>query len=154
MYTQLCPILCNPMDYSPPGSSVQGLLQARILEWIAMLSSRGSSQPRDWTQVSHAAGRFFTVWATREVWNEGAATKLSGIWWLNRNSNVLSHSWEAWCSKSRCWQGWFLLEAQGRVCFWPLPSFWRPPALFDSKTCRHITPISAFILTESLCILF
>ena len=44
---QLCPTLCDPVDYSPPGSCVHGILQARILEWVAMLSSRGSSQPRD-----------------------------------------------------------------------------------------------------------
>ena len=43
-----------------------GILQARILEWVAMPSSKGSSQPRDWTQVSHIAGRFFTVWTTKE----------------------------------------------------------------------------------------
>ena len=49
---QLCPTLCNPMDCSPPGSSVHGILQARILEWVAMPSSRGYSQPRDQTQVS------------------------------------------------------------------------------------------------------
>ena len=55
------------MDCRLPGSSVHRILQARILEWIAMLSSRGSSQPRDWTQVSHTAGRFFTVWATRKA---------------------------------------------------------------------------------------
>ena len=65
--TQPSPTLCNPMDCSLPGSSVHGMLQARILEWVAMLSSRGSSQPRDWTQVSCTAGRFFTVWATREA---------------------------------------------------------------------------------------
>ena len=47
------------MDCSPPGSSVHGILQARILEWIAMLFSRGSFPPRDQTQVSHIAGRFF-----------------------------------------------------------------------------------------------
>ena len=46
---QLCPTLCNPIDYSPPGSSVHGILQARILEWVTMPSSRGSSQPRDRT---------------------------------------------------------------------------------------------------------
>ena len=46
-----------------------GILQARILEWVAMLSSRGSSQPRGWTQVSHIAGEFFTIWATRETPN-------------------------------------------------------------------------------------
>ena len=45
-----CPTLCDPMDCSPPGSSVYGILQARILEWVAVPSSRGSSQPRDWTQ--------------------------------------------------------------------------------------------------------
>ena len=47
-----CPTLCDPMDYSPPGSSVYGILQARILEWVATLSSRGSSWPRDWTVIS------------------------------------------------------------------------------------------------------
>ena len=59
---QSYPTLCDPMDYS-----VHGILQARILEWIAFPFSRGSSQPRDWTQVSHVTGRFFTSWATREV---------------------------------------------------------------------------------------
>ena len=50
-----------------PGSSVHGILQARILEWVAISFSRGSSQPRDRSQVSHIAGGFFIVWATREV---------------------------------------------------------------------------------------
>ena len=61
---QLCPTLCNFMDHSLPGSSVHGILQARFLEWVAMPSSRGSSQPRDWTCVSCdscIAGRFFTA---------------------------------------------------------------------------------------------
>ena len=53
-----------PMDCSPPGSSVHGILQARILEWVAILFSRGPSQPRDRTGVSCIAGRFFTSWAT------------------------------------------------------------------------------------------
>ena len=44
---QLCPTLCDPMDCSPPGSSVHGILQARILEWVTMPFSKGSSQPRD-----------------------------------------------------------------------------------------------------------
>ena len=55
------------MDCSPPGSSVREISQARILEWVAMPSSRGSSPPRDWTPVFHIVGRFFTVWATREA---------------------------------------------------------------------------------------
>ena len=59
--SQSCPTLCNPMDYT-----VHEILQARVVEWVAFPFSRGSSQPRDWTQVSHTAGRFFTSWATRE----------------------------------------------------------------------------------------
>ena len=55
------------MDYSPPGSSVHGILQARILEWVAISFSRGSSQPRDWIQVSRIAGRFFANWDTKET---------------------------------------------------------------------------------------
>ena len=54
-------ILCDSVDCSLPGSCVHGILQARILEWIVMYSSRGSSQPRDRTWVSHIAGRFFTI---------------------------------------------------------------------------------------------
>ena len=52
---------------SLPGSPVHGFLQVRILEWVAISFFRGSSQPRDWTQVSHIAGRFFTIWATWEA---------------------------------------------------------------------------------------
>ena len=54
------------MDCSLPGSSVHGILQARILEWVAFPFSRGSSQPRDWTQVARIVG-IFTIWATREA---------------------------------------------------------------------------------------
>jgi len=54
------------MNTARPGSSVHGLLQARKLEWVAILFSRGSSQPRDQTWVSCIAGKFFTVWATSE----------------------------------------------------------------------------------------
>ena len=61
-----CIWLCSPMDCSPPGSSVHGILQARTLEWSAISFSSGFSWPRDWTQVSCIAGRFFTIWATRK----------------------------------------------------------------------------------------
>ena len=57
------------MDYSLPGSSVHGIFQARVLEWVAISFSRGSSQPRDRTWVSSTAARRFTVWATREAKN-------------------------------------------------------------------------------------
>ena len=58
---QSCLILCDLMDFSPPGFSVHGISQARIMEWVAISLSRGSSRPRDQTQVSHIAGRFFTA---------------------------------------------------------------------------------------------
>ena len=62
LVTQSCPTMCKPTDGSPPGSAVHGILQARILEWVAIPFSRGSSQPRNWTQVSCIVIRFFTVW--------------------------------------------------------------------------------------------
>ena len=77
----LCLFLCNPKDCSPPGSSVHEILQARILEWGAISFSRGSSQSSGWTWVSHIAGRFFTVWTTREA---------STVVWLTIIGNVFS----------------------------------------------------------------
>ena len=59
--TQSCPTLWTP------GFSVHGILQVRILEWVTMNFSRGSSWPMDWTWVSHTADGFFTIWATREI---------------------------------------------------------------------------------------
>ena len=61
--TQSCSTLCNLVDCSPQGSSVHGVFQARVLEWGAISYSRGSSWPRDRTQVSWIAGRCFTLWA-------------------------------------------------------------------------------------------
>ena len=61
------PTLCNPMDCSLPGSSIHGIFQARVLEWVAISFSRGSSWPMDRTWVSCIAGRRFTIWATREA---------------------------------------------------------------------------------------
>ena len=63
----LCPTLCDPMVCSPPGFSVHGICQTRILEWVAIPFSRGSSQPRDQARVSWITDRFFTIWATREA---------------------------------------------------------------------------------------
>ena len=67
LVAQSYPTLCDPLDCSLPGFSVHGIFQARILEWADIYFSRGSSQPRDQTQVSCTAGRFFTDWATREA---------------------------------------------------------------------------------------
>ena len=64
---QSCLTLCDPMDCSPSGSSVHGIFQAWILEWVVVSFSRGSFWPRDRTRVSHIVGRRFAVWATREV---------------------------------------------------------------------------------------
>ena len=65
--SQSCLTLCDPMDCSLPGSSIHGIFQARVLEWVVISFSRRSSQPRDWIWVSHIVGRCFTIWATREV---------------------------------------------------------------------------------------
>ena len=64
---QSCPTLCDPMDCSLPGFSVHGILQARILEWVTISFSRGSSRPRDRTRISHIGGRCFNLWATRKT---------------------------------------------------------------------------------------
>ena len=74
---QLCPTLCDPLD-----CTVLGILQDRILEWLAVPLSRGSSQPRDQTQVSHIADGFFTSWATREV-QEYWSGSLSLLQWIS-----------------------------------------------------------------------
>ena len=75
---QPCLTLCDPIDCSPPGSSVLGILQARILEWVALSFSRGSSWPRDGTLVSCIAASFFTTWAIREA-------QMLGRMWRNWN---------------------------------------------------------------------
>jgi len=67
LVTKSCLTLCNSMDCRLPDSSLHGILQARVLEWVAIPFSRGYSQLRDWTQVSCIAGRIFTIRATREA---------------------------------------------------------------------------------------
>ena len=74
---QSCPTLWNPPTVAYQAPLSMGILQARILEWFAMPSSRGSSQCRDQTQVSHTAGGLFTIWATREPPNP---TYRDSIW--------------------------------------------------------------------------
>ena len=64
LVAQSCLSLCNPMDLALQAPLSMGILQARILEWVAVPSSRGSSQPKNLTQVSCIAGEFFTIWAT------------------------------------------------------------------------------------------
>ena len=82
--TQSCPTLCDPMDYT-----VHGILQARILEWVAFPFSRGSSQSRDQTQVSRIAGRFFTSWATKgSLWE--------WMWELDHKEGWALKNWCFW----------------------------------------------------------
>ena len=67
LVTQAGPILWDPIDCSPPGSYVRGIIQARIMEWVAIPFSRSSSWPKDQILISCTAGLFFIVWATREA---------------------------------------------------------------------------------------
>ena len=87
LVTQSCSTPYNPINCSRPGSSVHGILQARILEWVATSFSRGSSQPRNRICVSCTAGRFFNIWATREV-RKGGQTSLT------QTEARTAHSWE------------------------------------------------------------
>ena len=72
-----CLILCDTKDYNPPGSSVHGISQARILDWVAIPFYRGSSRPRDWTWVSCLAGGFFTIWAATRQAQPGLGSHFS-----------------------------------------------------------------------------
>ena len=83
--TKMTSILLNPWTVSLLGSSVYGILQPKILEWIAILFFRGSSQPRNWTRVSHVAGRFFTIWVSPRI------------------KTTLSNGSQMVCLRSRCW---------------------------------------------------
>ena len=96
--------LCNPMDCSPPGSSVHGILQARILEWLAILFSWGSSQPKDQTQVSHIAGRLFITWATR-IWGRSwnLEKRLGGGDWHHSSQGAEAGMMEHLESRARLW---------------------------------------------------
>ena len=69
--------LYDSMDYNLPSSSVHGIFQARILEWISIPFSREASQPRNWIQVSHISGRFFIAWATREDLNKTQCSQIN-----------------------------------------------------------------------------
>ena len=82
LIAQSCLTLCDPMDYA-----VYGILQARILEWVAFPFSRGSSQPRDWTQVSWIAGGFFTSWAQGKPKNTRVGS-LSPLQWTFQTQDL------------------------------------------------------------------
>ena len=90
---QLCLIPCNPMDYSLPGSSVHGDSAGKILEWVAMPSSRVFSQPKDWTCVFHVSwiGRwFFTTSATSEAHVQHMATLFLLFWGISMLFSIMA----------------------------------------------------------------
>ena len=107
------------MDCNPPGSSVHGILQARILQWVAMPSSRGSFQPRNRTQVSRIAGGFFTIWATREAlyWDTDARLQARADRSDDTRSPQFWMEWWSLLSLTLCGRG----LRTARTCF-TLPS--------------------------------
>ena len=110
---QSCQALCDPMDCSPPGSSVHGILHARILEWIAFPYARGSSQSRDWTQVSRipCTGRRVLYCLNLVPERRGGKGGQSHFWWSNML--FMEHGTTDWfqigkgvhqgCILSPCW---------------------------------------------------
>ena len=87
LVAQSCPTLCDLIDCSPSGSSVHGILQARVLEWVAVLFSRRSSWPSAWTRFSWIAGRFFTIWVTRKA-SPGSLPQPASINPVSLNSHM------------------------------------------------------------------
>ena len=94
--SQPCPTLCDPVDCCPPSSSVHGILQARILEWVAISFSKGSSRPRDQTQVSNIAGRRFNLCTTKKALKY--KNTVSGGQWFTPSLPHTHHS----CQVSLC----------------------------------------------------
>ena len=100
---QSCLTLCNPMDCSLSGPSVHGILQPRTLEWVAMPFSSGSSWPRDQTQVSCIADRFFTVWATRDILSHPAYVQplnLARFIFVEEGGNQNTTEYDSWLWRS------------------------------------------------------
>ena len=129
MSLQSCLTLCDPIDCSPPGSSVHGILQARILEWAAMPSSRGSSRPRDQTCVSYVSC------IVRQVlyhWcHQGSQhyTKKMPVPWPTSYKTRSAHVAFRLCSRSREIVSWFL-EAQ-------LQTVWHTYKVPETHSCRQ-----------------
>ena len=136
LVTQLCPTLFNPLYCSPPGSFVHGILQARILRWVAYPFSRGSSQPRDQTWVSYTAGRFFTIWATWEAQGNVYVYQIPILYTMHIlqfyvNYASVNHVW-MWglgCEESWVMKNW---------CFWTVVL---EKTLESPLDCKEIQPV-------------
>ena len=143
---QSCPTLCDPMDSSPPGSSLHGILQARILEWVAIPFSRGSSQPRDRTWVSHIAGRRFIIWATREAHHLAKKVKVKSLSRVRLFATPWTLAYQAppsmGFSKQEYWSGLLLSYYiyKQKTNRKPLS-----PVLFSEPTCLWmLSPLALF----------
>ena len=135
--TQSCPTLCDPVDCSLPGFSVHGILQARILEWVTISFSRGSSWPRDRTRVSCIGVRHFNLWATREAQNTGVGSLalLQGIFPTQGSNPGLPHCRQILYQLSHhliffWWIDHFITQ------WWPSLSLWQVLTLLS----KHSTP--------------
>ena len=144
LVTQSCLTLCNPRECSPPGSSVHGISQARILEWVAIPFSRGSSRPWDQTQVSRIAGRFFTVWAPRKSNSEDYRSYYENQLSVFRATYILFGSFYVlalgltWIS---CWcSSWLLKQFHFPLIIsqWlPISKLPQPQNIYLIKMCSH-----------------
>ena len=107
LVAQLCPTLCDPTDYSPPGFSVHGILQARVLEWITIPFSIGTSKCRGRTLVSCITGRFFTVWATgKSSWALCHKSPPRSHVGLEGSLIMSRHLALTWCSRMETFRPW------------------------------------------------
>ena len=167
--TKLCPTLCGPMDYSPPGSSVHGILQAKILEWVAISFFRGSSWSRDRTLISCIGGRILNHWATWEAlpalhpspwflfqsvlhrvvkfWSLTCPQRLKSIW--NTPSTAMRSEPSPY-PEFHTLQGWSVFHPNQTGCkFWekdPHCSF--HPHLIGSEENARFVPSVQYILVE------
>ena len=115
---QLCPTLCDPMDCNLPGSSVHGIFQARVLEWVAISFSRGSFWLRDWTQVSHIAGRLYRLshQGSLTCHNISQIRKIQGVYSPKKILFICDSR-----SPSKCYK--HMLEIIIHFCEWNTVSF-------------------------------
>ena len=135
--------LCDPMDCRLPGSSIHGIFQARILEWVAISFSRRSSWPRNWTRVSHIVGRCFTIWAIREgSWKKSydqprQHNKKQRRYFANKGPYSQSYGF----SNSHVWM-WELDHKEGWVlknwCCWTVVL---EKTLESPLDCKEIQPV-------------
>ena len=112
LVAQSCPTLCDPMDCSPPVSSAHVIFQARTLEWVAISFSRELSQPRDQTWVSCIAGRFLTIWVTREATQALLESNSAGERGRAAGENDAWSQWTQHRPSSCCSEGHMLPWAQ------------------------------------------